>query len=262
MRTEVVSEPGRPDRPNEDFAAVGLPASGQGGCLVALDGVTPPRTGSGCLHSVPWFTARLGGALTELTLSRPDLTLPEILSGAIARTAEAHAITCDLSHSRTPQATVVMARWSADTVEYLVLSDSVLLLESADGSTAPVLDDRLARLPRAALATDELVDTTLRNKEGGFFTAAADPSVADRAVTGSLPREGLRAVAALTDGAARWVETFHEGDWAQCLGLVREEGARGLVDRVRTLERADREERARLGRGKTHDDATVVLVEL
>ncbi len=261
MRTELVSEPGDPARPNEDFASVGLPASGQGGVLVVLDGVTPPRGGTGCLHSVPWFTARLGGALTELTVSLPDVRLADALSDALTRTAEAHAQTCDLSHPRTPQATVVLARWSAETVEYLILSDSALLLESPDGTVTPLLDDRLARLPRASLATDALIDAHIRNKEGGFFTAAADPSVAARAVTGVLPRGEVRALAALTDGATRWVEKFREGDWGDCFTFVRKEGARGLVDRVRTLERADAENRTCLGRSKTHDDATVVYVE-
>ncbi|MEU6597241.1 protein phosphatase 2C domain-containing protein [Streptomyces flaveolus] len=262
MRTDLVSEPGDASRPNEDFAGVGLPASGQGGCAVVLDGVTPPSGGTGCLHSVPWFTARLGGALTELTVSGRDLTLSEILARAIRRTAEAHADTCELSHPRTPQATVVLTRWSADTVEYLVLSDSALLVRGPDGTVTPVLDDRLARLPRSALATDALVDANLRNKEGGFFTAAADPAVAARAVTGTLPRRQVRALAALTDGATRWTETFREGDWTALLDLVAKEGARSLVERVRELETADREERAFLGRAKTHDDATVVYVEL
>ena len=124
-----------------------------------------------------------------------------------------------------------------------------------------VLDDRLHRLPRSALATDALVDSTVRNKEGGFFTAAADPSVAERAVTGALPRGEVRALAALTDGATRWVEKFREGDWADCFRLVRKEGAGALVERVRTLETADTE-RVFLRRSKTHDDATVVYVEL
>jgi hypothetical protein len=35
-----------------------------------------------------------------------------------------------------------------------------------------------------------------------------------------------------------------------------------LVERVRELEREDAEKRAYLGRSKTHDDATVVFVEL
>jgi hypothetical protein len=261
MRTELVSEPGDPGRPNEDFASVGLPASGQGGSLVVLDGVTPPADGGGCLHSVPWFTARLGGALSELTVSLPDVPLAELLSRALVRTAGSHAATCDLSHPRTPQATVALARWSPARVEYLVLSDSVLLAESPDGTVTALLDDRLARLPRSALATDAQVDATVRNREGGFFTAAADPSVASRAVTGSLPRGKVRALTALTDGAARWVEMFREGDWADCLAVVRKEGARALVDRVRTLERADARRRP-ARRGKTHDDATVVHVEL
>ncbi|MFE5031299.1 protein phosphatase 2C domain-containing protein [Streptomyces sp. NPDC056683] len=262
MRTEVVSEPGARDRPNEDFAGVGLPASGQGGCVIVLDGVTPPRDGTGCLHSVHWFTARLGGALTELTVSRGDLTLREILEQAIARTAVAHGGTCDLSHPRTPQATVVLSRWSAQTVEFLVLSDSALLLRSPDGTVTPVLDDRLDRVPRASLASDAIADATVRNKEGGFFTAAADPSVAARAVTGTVPRADVRALAALTDGATRWTEKFREGDWTALLDVVRKEGAQALVGRVRELEAADREERVFLRRSKTHDDATVVYVEL
>jgi hypothetical protein len=124
----------------------------------------------------------------------------------------------------------------------------------------PVLDDRLALLPRSALATDALVDSTLRNKEGGFFTAAADPSVSRRAVTGTLPRREVRALAALTDGATRWVERFEEDDWTGCFHLLRKEGPQALVDRVRTLERAD-SAGSFLGRSKTHDDATVVYVE-
>ncbi|MBQ0995845.1 protein phosphatase 2C domain-containing protein [Streptomyces sp. RK62] len=256
MRTELVSESGDPDRANEDFASVVLPASGRGGALVVLDGVTPPRDGAGCVHSVHWFTARLGGALTELTVSLPDVPLAEVLARAIARTAEAHAGTCDLSHPRTPQATVVLARWSAGAVEHLVLSDSALLVESPDGTVTPCLDDRLDRLPASALATHAHVDTYLRNKEGGFFTAAADPAVAERAVTGALPRGEVRTLAALTDGATRWVERFQQGDWRDCLGYVREKGAGALVERVRALERTHP------GRGKRHDDATVVYVEL
>ncbi len=179
------------------------------------------------MHSVPWFTARLGGALVELSGSRPDLTLTEVLAEAISRTADAHRVTCELSHARTPQATVVLARWGAETVEHLVLSDSALLVEAYDSTVRAVLDDRLDRLPPGSLASNEIADATVRNKEGGFFTAAADPSVASRAVTGSTPVSGVRALAALSDGATRWTEVFGEGDWADVLGLLRKAGPRG-----------------------------------
>ena len=157
---------------------------------------------------------------------------------------------------------MVIARWSPETVEYLVLSDSALLVEAPDGTVTAVLDDRLSLLPRTSLATDALIDANLRNKEGGFFTAAADPSVAGRAVTGVLPRSAVRTLVALTDGATRWVEKFSEGGWADCLTFVRKEGAQALVDRVRQLERADAQTRTYLRRSKTHDDATVVYAEL
>ncbi|QNP70246.1 protein phosphatase 2C domain-containing protein [Streptomyces roseirectus] len=261
MRTELVSEPGDPARPNEDFAALAVPAAGQGGVLVVLDGVTPPRGPTGCVHTVPWYTARLGGALTELTASRRDVPLAEALSLAIDRTATSHSQTCDLSHPRTPQATVALARWDERHVDHLVLSDAALLLESPDGTVTPVLDDRLARLPRALLVSDEVADARARNKEGGFFTAAADPSVAARAVTGRVARADVHSLLGLTDGAGRWVETFHEGDWADLPAYVRKAGPGGLVRRVRELETSDAEARMFLGRAKTHDDATAVYVE-
>ncbi|NUL24553.1 hypothetical protein [Streptomyces lunaelactis] len=262
MRIELATVPGAPERPNEDWASVALPASGQGGTLVVLDGVTPPKGDDGCVHGVPWFTARLGGALVELSVSRRDLTLTEILAEAIRRTADTHRGTCDLSHVRTPQATVVMARWgaAADAVEHLVLSDSTLLLESPGGRVRAVLDDRIDRLPRESLLTHASADA-LRNAEGGFFTAAADPGVAVRAVTGSTPRAEVRAVAALTDGASRWVDMFAEGGWTECLALLRKEGPQGLIDRVRALEESAKERTAVI-RWKLHDDAAAGFAEL
>ncbi|WP_043266089.1 protein phosphatase 2C domain-containing protein [Streptomyces sp. CT34] len=279
MRIALATEPGDPQRPNEDYASVALPASGQGGVLILLDGVTPPEGDVGCVHSVPWFTARLGGAMLELSVSHRDMTLTEVLAAAISKTAEKHRETCDLSHPRTPQATVVAARWSDRVVEHLVLSDSVLILEKADGSVHPVQDTRLGELPPAvreqraavralprgsaerAAAAGAYVRAVeaLRNAEGGFFTAAADPAVAARAVTGSTPRARLRSLTALSDGASRWVEVFREGSWADCVALVAASGPQELIDRVRAAEAADPDGIAH-PRGKARDDAAVVHV--
>ncbi|MEV4920123.1 protein phosphatase 2C domain-containing protein [Streptomyces tirandamycinicus] len=260
MRFELATVPGTAERPNEDWASLALPASGQGGSLVVLDGVTPPRGGDGCVHGVPWFTSHLGGALLELSGSRRDMPLAEALALSIRRTADAHRDSCDLSHVRTPQATVVAVRWNGESVEHLVLSDSTLLLEAPDGVVHAVLDDRLDRIPSEVLRSLSATDA-LRNRDGGFFTAAADPAVAARAVTGTTPRADVRAVAALTDGASRWTDLFAEGSWADLMELLRKEGPNGLIGRVRALEAAD----ARRGgetRWKTHDDATAVYAEL
>jgi hypothetical protein len=167
MRIDLASEPGRHGRANEDFASVALPAAGHGGAVVVLDGVTPQPGGAGCVHGLPWYVARLGGAMLELTASRRDVTLPACLAEAIARTAAAHDGRCDLSHVRTPQATVVAVRWSPDALEQLVLSDSVLLLDRSTGVEA-VRDDRLDRLPDAVTA----MRRTVRSLPHGPFAAA------------------------------------------------------------------------------------------
>jgi hypothetical protein len=281
MRIETATAPGRPEVPNEDFAAVATPASGRGGALVLLDGVTPHPDGTGCAHGLPWYVGRLGGALIELSASRRDMTLRECLAQAVDRTARAHRDTCDLSHPKTPQSTVVAVRWDRETVEHLVLSDSVLLTEDPAGRVRAVLDDRLRGLPepvpalRAALRDLESgtpehaaararylgVVEALRNAEGGFFTAAADPAVADRAVTGTAPRSEVRAVAALTDGAARLVEVFRSSDWQATFALLNEHGCQELIDRVRAAEDGDPDGKS-FPRGKVCDDATAVLARL
>ncbi|MFW6693911.1 protein phosphatase 2C domain-containing protein [Streptomyces sp. MAR4 CNX-425] len=256
MRIELATDPAAPPAPNEDYAAVALPAAGAGGALVVLDGVTPPRDGdTGCVHGVPWFVARLGGAFLELAGARAGTSLADCLAEAIRRTAAAHGPACDLTHRRTPQATVAAARWDGETVEQLVLCDSALLLEAPDGTVRPVLDPRLSRLPRDRPAEE------MRNREGGFFTAAADPGVAALAVTGSVPRTEVAVLAALTDGVTRWTEVFGLGDWAALLGRLRKAGPQGVVDEVRAAELADAD-RSRYRRGKVHDDASAVLVEL
>ncbi|MEE1927610.1 hypothetical protein V1J52_05300 [Streptomyces sp. TRM 70351] len=264
MRVQTATRPGTPGVPNEDWVSTTSHRSGTGGALVVLDGVTPPPGDDGCVHGVPWYTARLGAALLELSASRRDMTLTQCLAEAVARTAAAHRSTCDLSHVRTPQATVVAARWDEEAVEHLVLSDSVLLLVSPSGAVTPVLDDRLdalrpavRELPRAErVARIE----ALRNAEGGFHTAAADPAVAELAVTGTTPRAAVRSLAALTDGASRWTEVFGLGDWAGLYAVLRAEGPEALIGRVRDAEAADPSGTA-YPRGKTSDDATAALVE-
>lgn len=282
MRIELACVPGEPNVPNEDFVAVSLPSSGSGGSLVVLDGVTPPADGdTGCVHSVPWFTARLGAALHGLVGVHRELTLAECLAEAITRTADAHRTSCDLAHVHTPQATVVAARWDQDRVEHLVLSDSTLLHKAPGGPLRVVLDRPLAELPPRLRAMREQVRALppgspeqeaagqeygravegLRNAEGGFFTAAADPDVARRAVTGSTPRAEVTTLAALTDGATRWTEVFRFGDWEALLDLLRKEGPLELIDRVRAAESADPQGRDFHG-GKKHDDASAIFVEL
>ena len=138
MRVRAVSEPGDPGVPNEDFAAIAPLARG-GGVMAVLDGVTGTPDGAGCRHGVAWFAGRLGQALLGRAAGPEAPPLADCLAEAIAETADAHRATCDLSHPRTPQATVACARWDGAAVEYLVLCDAVLLLAPPSDAGLSVL---------------------------------------------------------------------------------------------------------------------------
>ncbi|PRY01633.1 protein phosphatase 2C domain-containing protein [Allonocardiopsis opalescens] len=271
MRVSLVCEPGDPARPNEDFAA----ASHQ--VALVLDGAgLPPELDTGCVHGVAWYVGALGPRLLARA-SDPALSLAGALRAAIAEVATLHAGSCDLSRPATPSATAAVLRERGGTVDYLVLCDSVVLLEHTDGAVAAVTDDRLERIAarvRAAAAQyppgspehtgaraeggRELL--RLRNAEDGFWVAAARPEAADRAVTGSLPAGALRRATLLTDGAGR----LHEWgllSWTGVQAAVARSGPAALVAAVRAAEAADAD-RTRHPRGKRCDDATVAACEL
>lgn len=252
-RIDLATRPAHANRPNEDYAAASVAMDT--GVVVVLDGVTPPADGDcGCAHGLVWFTERLGTALVAATTG--GAPLPDCLATAIRRTAAAHPA-CDLAHRRTPQATVALLRWSAERVEYLVLSDAAVLLAAPDGTVTPVLDTRIEDLRARPVENLE----ALRNVPGGFHTAAADPAVAALAVTGAVDRSAVGGAAALTDGATRWTERFHLGDWTDLYTALATEGADAVLDHVRVTESADTD-RTHFPRGKVHDDATAVHIGL
>ncbi|SHJ73635.1 hypothetical protein SAMN05421803_10925 [Nocardiopsis flavescens] len=275
----IATAPGRADRPNEDFAAVSAH------CAVLLDGVTgPPDGGGGCSHGVARHVRWLGGLLLAgLDAGRPPRAA---LAEAIAGAAALHADTCDLADRRTPSATVVAVRATpgpgrgapsgadggAGRLEYLVLSDSVLLV--ADPGPLPDAADPRGCALRAADGVGVVADTrldalradllrrgapagaleALRGVPGGFWTAGSDPRAAEEALTGTVR---LDRFALMTDGATRAVEVFGDLNWGQALSLVSDKGPGALIDRVRALEDAD-PRGSGYPRGKVRDDATVV----
>ena len=240
----LATEPAAPERPNEDFAAMTATTA------VLLDGVSAPTdVANGCTHGVAWYTRRLGALL--LAALDSGLEPREALAEAIMAASAAHEGRCDLDNQETPSATVVAVRVRADELEYLVLSDSVLLTE-VDGKVRVVADTRLDDLrPRVGPGT---AIRAWRNVPGGFWTAGVDPRAAAEALTGTLPRAPFLA---LTDGASRPVEVFGALSWPELFALARERGPGALVERVRSLEATDPWGR-RFPRGKVRDDATAL----
>ena len=264
MPFRIATRSGRADRTNEDFAAVTDRAA------VVLDGVSA-QPGDGCVHGVAWYTRRLGGLL----LAGADSCVPlrTALAEAIGAASSLHAGTCDLTLQETPSATVVVARMTGAHLEYLVLSDSVLVVLGPSGTrlfAETRLEELRAQLARAPYETaagtperDEEVHRrrnavrTWRNVDGGFWTAGADPRAADAALVGSIPLHGVRGWVAMTDGASRAVDVFGAHDWSSVAELALNRGPLAPIEQVRELEAADPDGHAS-PRGKSSDDATVL----
>lgn len=116
---------------------------------MVLDGVTAPADlGTGCVHGVAWFVDQLGAALLRYGGSG---SLSEALQAAICAVCEAHP-KCDVAHPGMPSATMVMRRWGADSVDWLVLRDRTLVVELADGDIAVVRGDSLNKVAVAERA--------------------------------------------------------------------------------------------------------------
>ncbi|MET8140824.1 integrase [Sphaerisporangium sp. NPDC005288] len=267
MRLAFATEAADPARPNEDFVA----ATPQG--VVLLDGAgTPAGSECGCSHGVAWYSRTLGSTLlASMTLSTG--TLAEILGEGIKAVTSMHDSTCDLTHAGSPSATVVMLRRTGDVLQWLVLADSVLVLDVAGAAEPMVIcDDREAKvgaryrsrmdaLPGGSTehgqAHREYVEVMRRhrNRDGGFWVASVDPLAAEQALTGSMPIQDVRAAALLTDGVSRLVDRFELATWRELLDLLDTSGPSALIRRVRQSERSDPQGR-RWPRGKTFDDAT------
>ena len=272
MRVEMAGESQRPDRLSEDYAAATPEA------LVLLDGSSSPAAmESGCEHGTAWYARRLGVHLLARMVDRPDRTMAQCLSDAIAETASLHGARCDLAHPNTPAAMVVAVRRHGPALQYLVLGDALLVLDRfgtvgvvGDNQpfpagealrrevhgTPPGTPERAALHMRYALAV-----RAARNTGRGPWIAAALPKAAEHAETGSVPLAELRSLAALSDGASRYVERFDLGSWPDALALLEDRGPAELLRRVRQVEAED-SDCSRWPRGKVRDDATVLYARM
>ncbi len=265
MYITAASEPGDAGKPNEDWFLV------QPGMTIVLDGATA-RTETGCRHGIAWYATTLG---TSVAKYATDLTTPlrQALQKSITLTADHHR-ECDLTHPATPSAAVAIVRVNGETLEYLVLGDVTVVFETEAGVSA-VCDDRVERtateerhaaavLPfgtpekQAALLTMKHAELSLRNRDHGYWIAAADPSVAEHAITGRQSLASVSSYAVLTDGAARLATPFRITDWTGLLDLLEKQGPAHLIETIRRNEVGD-DSGTRWPRNKRSDDATAIF---
>ncbi|MEV5413579.1 protein phosphatase 2C domain-containing protein [Thermopolyspora sp. NPDC052614] len=272
MRVTFASEPAHPGRANEDFIAATPQA------VVLLDGAgTPAGVDSGCSHGVAWYSHTLGSTLLA-SVTQSAGALPELLAEGIKTVASLHDSTCDLAHPGSPSATVVVLRQTAGELEWLVLADSVLVLDARETEPLVVCDEREGQIgaryraamnalpggtPEHTQALREYIQAMRehRNRDGGFWVASIDPLAAEQALTGTVPADRVAAAAVLSDGASRLVDRFELATWRQALDVLAQDGPEELISRVRAAERSD-PVGSRWPRGKIFDDATAAFCRI
>ena len=100
----------------------------------------------------------------------------------------------------------------------------------------------------------------LRNTEGGFWVAEADPDAAYHAVRANWPRGEVGMVLVASDGVSCGVDDYQLFDWPEVVALVRARGPLAVLDAVRAAERAD-PHGSRWPRAKPHDDQALAVID-
>lgn len=243
--------------------------------VVVLDGATI-RTDTGCEHGLQWYVRHLGSTLLA---GAHDISveLRTVLARAIEHVRGLHAETCNLAHPGTPSAAVGLVRRVGTRLDWLVLGDITVMVETGEKLHVEV-DDRVsetalaerAECDRHLIGTDakmaailamKEVELASRNVPGGYWIASTMPEAAEHALIGGVPLDEVRRFGVCSDGAMRCLRMTSVNTHAAALAVMATNGPRALVELVRTAEHRDHAG-ARWPRNKALDDATAVVVDL
>jgi hypothetical protein len=256
------------------------------GVVMLLDGASVPAGMPACCgRDAAWYVQALATALTGQLAADSGVALTQALAEAIDVVSDQHQSDCSGDRDAMgPTATVLLARLEGEGLDWLALGDSTLLLQTDREVTehtdrrlkaiAPELRQRILKQlsdgggydnPAHLKALTELVsiEREARNRPGGYWIAGADPSAAERSLTGIVPigesPGAVRRVALLSDGAERAVTMFSlYPSWEALLEALITGGPEACIEVVRMVEAADPDGR-HYPRTKASDDASALI---
>lgn len=265
---------------NEDMAGIVENHTGW-----VLDGADDPlANATKCAHGATWYVRTLHQALTQF-LSEDQPALDLLLQKAIQHTRDVHEAECRNPAHRKTCATVAIVRCCPESIDYLVLGDASILLESSE-AVVHVTDRRMHRVARstrreilarleqghgygdsrrhALLRTLVEQEQRARSSETGYSIAADDPEAAFDSIAESLPfnttEPPIDRAALLTDGAERAVSTFGLfRDWREFMRAVSSEGPAACIKKIREAELLDHSGH-QYPRTKHSDDASIIVL--
>jgi len=244
-----------------------------GNAAIVLDGASPFEKGA---VSPAEYVDHLGEHLAEGLRAAPAVDLKSALASAITSTAEELQLDADTS----PASTVSIVRVGDDAVDLLVLGDTPIFYGDRR-SIHEFTDTRMAdlRLPESAVYRRRLAEgrgyddehrellarlqrrqRERRNREGGWWIAAEDPTAARHSLNRTISRRELSWAVIATDGAANPIRHLGLDSWDQL--AQRDDGELySLLEQCHDWEDRSDPDGQSLPRSKRHDDETIVVLD-
>lgn len=177
----------------------------------------------------------------------------------------------DAPKSSYPTAAATWVRASSGKVEGATLGDSIAIVRTPAGQVTVFGEagkpaEEQTRAKRVMTMTPEerlkwLQDVrAIHNTERGYWVFGVQPEAAGHAVYQSVDAPAGTQVLAMTDGFYRLVSPYGRYSDAQLIEAAAAKGLGALLSELRAQE-ASPEDDARIGRFKTSDDATALLLE-
>lgn len=241
--------------------------------VVVLDGASPfvpvdvPTTA---------YVDVLGREISNNVHDSPDRDLAEIVAGAIATTV--HEL--NLAGDASPSSTITILRAREDRVELYTLGDSALYYGNEhvshelidyrlDDLCLPERTEYRRRLSdgcgyddthRELLAALQRRQRTQRNREGGYWIAAAEPEAAHQAFMRNIPAQDLTWAVLATDGAYEPMVHLGLDGWHE-VSRMDEAALVDVLTRCRTWLKQSDPDGATLPRSKVADDMTLAAID-
>lgn len=275
MHIQIITSSKSEEKPNEDNAG------SANGLFWLLDGASMPANA----HVYEQMDSRGLVEMLSSEISRyssfqyRELTLKQILRNALM-VAESKYLGAPKS-AYMPNATCIICRVSNDLFEYLYVGDSVLMIDTIEGteihsdsrlkSVASELRDILrsaSKFPDGYMgdsykeAHAKLVEAEqdLLNKENGYWMAAPQSMVADNVIAGKIPLSNVKSFALMSDGFTRAVDKYKLfGSYEKMLSKIKCVGVGEILKMVRDVENADPAGK-KFRRSSISDDATAIFV--
>ena len=248
------------------------------GWACVIDGATdvgPVRIFKKQESDAAWYAEMFAGELLATPIGSdeaPKEFFPRFARRLQEQAAAASRVALDdAPRSSLPTAAAIWVRARGGVIEGATLGDAIGIVARPDGGVELIgdtgkPDEENVRAREVMKMTEAdrrkwLQDTReLHNRADGYWVFGVQPEAADHIQHKRIDGPpGTRALI-MTDGFYRLVSPYREYTDAELLNVANDKGLGFLLDKLRGLESSP-EDDAAIGRFKTSDDATALLIE-